>query len=193
MKNLSDKQLFIIALAVALLITGWLFWQSWQTQLIPRTIPTLPLPQARASLSLEPDEAIVKLGQTFGVAIKVEVENGEATGVEAILTYDPNYLEVIDGDKEKTGIQAVEFGFFDEYLGNKVNSKEGKIVVSGINMKGDRFTQGIIGTILFKAKQRGETEVNFVFAPGEKGESDVSAPGGKDILTETFGGSFIVK
>lgn len=193
MKNISDRQIFIIALLFALLLTGWLFWQSWQTQLISRTIPTVSPPKAQATLSLEPQEATIKVGQTFGVGIKIKIENGEATGVEAILTYNPDYLEVLDGDKEEAGIQAVEIGFFDEYLGNKVDSEEGKIVVSGINMSGERFSQGTIGTILFKAKKKGETEVNFVFAPGEKGESDVAAPGGKDILTETIDGVFIIE
>lgn len=192
MKNLSDKQIFFIALAVALLLTGWLLWQSWQTQLISRTIPAIPT-QAQATLSLEPREATVKVGQTFGVGIRVEVKNGEATGVEAILAYDPEYLEVLDGDKEEIGIQAVEIGFFDEYLGNKVDSEEGKITVSGINMSGERFSQGTIGTILFKAKKQGETEVEFIFAPGEKDESDVAAPGGNDILEVTIDGKFNIQ
>jgi len=193
MKNLSDKKTFVIALIFALLLTGWLFWLSWQRQITPSEIIPTPASQTQATLSLEPQEATIKVGQTFGVGIKVEIENGEATGVEAILTYDPEFLEVLDGDKEETGIQTVEIGFFDEYLGNKVDNKEGRITVSGINMKGDRFSQGTIGTILFKAKKKGETEVNFVFAPGEKGESDVAAPGGKDILRETIGSTFIIK
>lgn len=193
MKNLSDKRTFIIALAVALLITGWLFWLSWQRQIAPNEVTPTSTSQAQATLSLEPNETTAKLGQTFGVGIKVKIENGEATGVEAILTYDPNYLEVLDGDKEETGIQAIESGFFDEYLGNKVDNREGKIIVSGINMSGEKFSEGVIGTIFFKAKKEGETEVNFLFAPGEKGESDVAAPGGEDILRRTINGVFTIE
>jgi len=193
MKNLSEKQTFIITLVFALLVTGVLLWASWQKQTAPEVIPfPAPSSQAQATLSLEPSEAVVNLGQTLDVGIKVEVEDGEATGVEAILTFDPEFLEVLDGDKEEKGIQAVELGFFDEYLGNKIDNQEGKIIVSGIKMEG-RFSQGTIGTILFRAKKKGETEIKFIFAPGEKGESDVSAPGGEDILTKTFGGKFIIE
>lgn len=192
MKNLTNKQIFVIALAFAFLVAGLLLRISWQKQRAPRTTSLpLPTPQAQATLSLEPSEATVKLGQIFGVEIKVDVENGEATGVEAILTFDPAFLEVLDGDKEE-GIQAVELGFFDEYLGNKVDNQEGKIIVSGIKME-EQFNQGTIGAILFRAKKKGETEIKFIFAPGEKGESDVSAPGGEDILTKTFGGKFIIE
>jgi len=193
MKNLTNKQIFIIAFVVALLITGLALWQSWQKQIVQKVPLPLPKPQAQATLSLEPSEATVKLGQTFGAGINVEIENGKATGVEAILTFNPTFLEVLDGDKEEEGFQAVELGFFEEYLGNKVDNQEGEVVVSGINMTGKQFSQGTIGTILFRTKKIGETEVKFIFAPGEKDESDVSAPGGKDILIETIGGKYIIK
>lgn len=193
MKNLTNKQFFIIALCAALLVTGLVLKTSWQRQTAPKILPSpLPISQAQATLSLEPSEATVKLSQIFGVEIKVDVENGEATGVETILTFDPNFLEALDGDKEEKGVQAVELGFFDEYLGNNVDNQEGKIIVSGIKME-EQFNQGTIGTILFRAKKKGETEIKFIFAPGEKNESDVSAPGGKDILTKTFGGKFIIE
>jgi hypothetical protein len=138
---------------------------------------------AQAVLLLEPSQTILGLGQTFSLKAWVEVANGEATGVEAMLVFDPNFLQVV---------RVSETGFFDEYLVNKVNNQAGKIVFSGINWK-KRFKSGIIGEILFRSKKKGQTEVKFIFSPGETMESDVTAPGGKDILSKTLGTKVMIK
>lgn len=164
--------------------------RRWEPKRVAET--EILVPQARATLSLEPNRATVKVGQTLSLGIRVDVSQGKATGVEAIISFDPTFLEALDRDKEKEGLQAVEASFFDEYLGNKIDNQKGKVIVSGINLR-EKFNQETIGTILFQAKKKGKTEVNFVFAPGEKGESDVAAPGGKDILAETFGGEVTIK
>lgn len=183
--------LSVLFLGLAVSVISMLERQEIRKKAAPSPPP--PTPQAQATLSLEPAEATVKLGQTFGVGINIEIENGKATGVEATLTFNPTFLEVLDGDKEEEGLQAVELGFFEEYLGNKVDNQEGEIIVSGINMTGEQFSQGTIGTILFRAKKIGETEARFVFASDEKGESDVAAPGGEDILTKTISGKYTIK
>lgn len=193
MKNISKKQTFTITIALifvflALLMTVLTLGISKKGQK-PKLAPR---PQAGAALSLEPNRATVKVDQTFSLGIRVEVSHGKATGVEAIISFDPAFLEAVDGDKEKEGLQAVKAGFFDEYLGNKIDNQNGRVVVSGINLR-EQFNQGTIGVVLFQAKKKGKTEVNFVFAPGEKSESDVAAPGGKDILTKTFGAEVAIK
>lgn len=149
------------------------------------------LAKAAASLSLSPTTGGAAIGGTFNIEIKLNTGGAATTGVDGVVTYNPQVLEV-------TGF---EYGTL--YSGGQPNptidSTTGKIVfhpgvTSTIYAYTTSGTPGTLATITFKGKGAGTSQVAFTCNPGTtQGDTNVWSAN-QDIVScaATTGGSYTV-
>ncbi len=105
-----------IIVALSVLIIGESLWllERLDKAATRKEIPALPsekrvvTPSPKAAVILSsPVTAGVKVGETLSVEVLLKIEEVFASdGIDLILTYNPNLLEVIDEDTAKEGIQV---------------------------------------------------------------------------------------
>lgn len=134
----------------------------------PTTAPT-------ATLSLSPQNLQLKTGQTFKLDLNINPNGKAVDGITVKLNYDPSYLEVIDSDKARSGVQIKTTNLFPVSLNNTVLS--GTITLSSVtNPTGPYVTNASkVGEISFKALKAGSSIVSFDFVPGSTSESNVAS------------------
>lgn len=169
------KPLLIILILVATL---------WLIGFLNRPTPSKPL----SYLALSPDEGTYSLGQTFAVDIILKT-NQEINGADTVLSFDPDILEVIE---IKPG------SVFPAYPRKTIDLQKKQILITGVKIKkdGQVFTQQAnFATIIFKAKNKGRTKVNFVFSKGKTtGSIIVKADlNSENILEKVYNGSYEIK
>jgi len=132
---------------------------------------------ASASLTLVPEKQIIKSGESFLVTINFKTGDYKVDVVDAVLTFDPKILAV---EKISNG------SFFADYPVKKW--EEGKVILTGTigtegKQPGGVKGQGPLGSITFKAKSSGSTDINF-------DQSSLVVTEGTNVLEETKGASF---
>ncbi|MBM2820757.1 MAG: hypothetical protein HW405_517 [Candidatus Berkelbacteria bacterium] len=149
------------------------------------------------SLALTPSSGTYRVGNTFSANVILNTGGNETSGADAIITYNPLDLEVIDVFGTIPGVQVQPGTLYPTYPGNKVDPTAGKISVSGAILGG---TKGYNGTgtfakVTFKVLRAAATSpVNFTFTPGGTTDSNVASTKepGKDLLNEVTNARYIL-
>jgi hypothetical protein len=189
MKQFKKKQVLIFFSLLFLFIFVFsatiFYWRKTPppSEIIKNDTPLLkkqPTPAAKsnfASLSLVPEKQTVKNGQTFLVTINFKTGDFKVDTVDAVLIFDPKILTV---EKISEGM------FFADYPVKKW--EDNKIFLTGTIGAEDKQAggvkgQGAVGSIIFKAKAAGSTQVSF-------DQSSLVAREGENVLGETKGATF---
>lgn len=152
-------------------------------------------PQSRVTrLMLSPTSGVYRVGSTFQVDIGLDTGGHHTSGADAVITYNPKQLAVVDSDKTKSGVQVAPGSLYPKYPFNSVSS--GTISVSGVIQPGSAGYSGIgtFATITFKVlRATSSSQVQFDFTPGSTADSNVaSISGGADLLEQVRNASFVL-
>ena len=160
------------------------------------TAPTPPPPTVQSksqptsvNLSLEAVGGDFKTGGVVTVNVRVNTGGHQTDGIDLVLNFDPKILEATPASLIKTAI-------YPDYPQMRVDSKTGLIQISGISgVEGGTFKgEGILATINFKAKAKGETMLKIDYAKGKTDDSNVVESGtGLDILEDVNDLSLTIK
>ncbi len=145
-----------------------------------------------ATLELSPSTGSYEAGDIFAVDILLDTEGIDVVGVDVILNYPPNLLEVQDEDPGTAGVQITYGTLFDMSLGKVVDPINGKIRFSQLSWLPGYTGSGTLGTIRFKALEGGTANVNFDFTPSGTGDCNVASTlyPGVDILSSVTNGRY---
>lgn len=165
-------------LAKPLLIILVLISALWLIAFLSKE-PTSP----QSWLKLSPEKGKFKVGQEFAVKIILRT-NEEINGADAILSFDPNLLEV----------RTIKEGqAFPLYPRKNIDLK-GRLEITGVKLRkdGQVFTgPQVFAIIVFGGKKRGIAKVNFVFYKGKTtGSSIIKAQGSVNILEKVYNGNY---
>lgn len=158
----------------------------------------LPLPApakvATTSLFLAPASGNYQLGESFDVSVNLDTDKVKTVGVDLVITYDKNKLEVVDSDIKKVGTQIQEGSLYDTYPANLVDEKNGKINFGSNASPGKPpFSgSGSFAVIKFKSKGVGTAKVTIDFTPGVTTDSNVTTSDSKDILAKVENATFTI-
>lgn len=170
-------------LAKPLLIVLVVLGALWLIAFLNQERPPIPL----SLLKLSPLKRGAKVGQEFKVDIILKT-NQEINGADAILSFDPNLLEVSN---------IVEGQIFPLYPRKNVNLEKGRVEITAVKMKkdGQVFTQPMVfATIIFKGKKSGTAKVDFSFSKGKTTRSTIiKAQGSENILEKVYDGEYEIK
>lgn len=183
---LTWKALLII---VGIVVIGELLWGAYvltrpvqgQSDKAPKVVYPM------ASIELETSSSNLNVGDTAKVNIWLSTGEKQTDGVDIVVNFDPNKLEVV----EASGLGAVAVGsLYSEYPVNKAES--GSVVLSGINNPGKTFRgRDLLGSFMVKAKASGKVSVALDFVSGSTTDSNVMETGtARDILIYTKGIEF---
>lgn len=117
------------------------------------------------TLSFEPSSVNTSVGEEFTLTVQVDVGDSEVLGVDALLQYDEDILEVVSmTDGTFLSIGTKEFG------------EPGKAYIAGLveNASESVTGSGPLVDVTFKAQSGGTSDVTFVCREGETGESNIS-------------------
>lgn len=162
--------------------------------------------QAPVILSLQTEKSEYNLNELFEVNILVDSGKRKTAGVDIVLTYNPQILELQSKNqtanspaiKEKTGAKKqptqnpqdfldTEFSSFDIFPYIKIDAVNGKIYFSALSKPLKEVSgKGIVGSLTFKTKATDSTQINFDFQKGLTIDSNVAFLG-KDILDKVYG------
>ncbi|MBI2450947.1 MAG: hypothetical protein HYV52_01245 [Parcubacteria group bacterium] len=142
-----------------------------------------------------------KIGDLVEVGILLENGQKKTTGVDIVLTYDPQIVELQgknsqikqNGKTEPKNFLDVEFSSFDFFPYFNLNTKNGKIYFSALARPlREVVGKGVIATLTFKVIKTGETSINLVFEKGLSSDSNV-AYAGRDILKQVRNLNLVIK
>ena len=111
----------------------------------------------------------LRAGQEVTVHLRVK-KASLVYGVELALSFDPQYLEVIDASPASAQVQVQPGNFFDSqqafFLKNKVDNQSGTIdyIMTLLNPAPPVKGAGKLFTLRFKAKKKGKTKVRIIKA-----------------------------
>ena len=144
-------------------------------------------PVGEATLSLDPAQGNFRLGEVFEVVVQMDTKGEPAVGIDAIVNYDPNILEVVE---------ITPGTLFTTYFRKGENKEKQKIYLNAaIFTKAEKpfVGQGVFGTIKFRSIKSGKTTLSFEYIPRATGDSNVTTAGGLDFLTEVIGGEYLIQ
>jgi hypothetical protein len=149
----------------------------------PSEKATPAVPEAKGTLSFSPSSGQYKEGEIFSVDIIADSHDQPIAGVDLILKYNSDILEVKAENKEF--VKAGE-NFFLAFPAGEQDEK-GAFRFSVLTQD-PREVKEKIATIFFLAKKEGEVKLEFVFEKGATNDSNMAlAGGGKDILSSVSG------
>lgn len=170
---------FVLVIAGELIWAGWTLFKPQSNQAAP-VLEAVEVADEPTVIKLESSDTQVKVGAKLTVSLQM-VSNKKTDGADVIINYDPKALSV-----ELVGKVPVILGdLYNEYPVNAVDPKLGKITVSGISTgESGTLGNGLLGSIVFTAKQAGQTKVSVDFAAGVTTDSNVLQTGtGEDVLS----------
>lgn len=188
---LTWRSLMIMAMVV---VIGELIWGAYVlTRPIAKRNQAPSTVYPMASINLESTKTDLSVGETIQVDIVLSTGGKRTDGVDMIINFDPNKLEVIQASGSGGLVPVKVNNLYSEYPINKVD--DGKVVISGINNPGTIFSgNDIFGTLNFRAKSAGKTSVGLEFTSGSTTDSNVMESGtARDILIYTKGIDFNIK
>lgn len=176
----------IIFALVAIVLIGEIIWagrtltQSISINKNGNTVPS-PTKSPENTISLKTPSKTLKVGGKAAVTIGVS-SSRPTDGTDIIIKYDPNLLSVVTSSP--SGIPVNVGSMYSAYPVNKLDEKNGRIVVSGISTSSEGVIPlGAFGVVVFKAKAVGKTQVALDFTPGNTVDSNIiDSKTSKDIL-----------
>jgi len=177
-----NKRIIYLIMAIGAIVLvvelAWAYSALYKTsQNTPPAVKSIL--DSSAKVSLTTSSTNVKVGDQISVVITI-TSTALTDGTDLIINFDPKALEVVP----ITNVPVSGGSIYTEYPNNKLDLTKGIIAVSGISSEKDgRLANGVFGTIIFKAKALGNTNINVMYSPGATDESNViETATGKDIL-----------
>ncbi|MBI4067127.1 hypothetical protein HY407_01990 [Candidatus Gottesmanbacteria bacterium] len=174
-KSIVTKKIYILVgiLAILLLVVVYIRLANRKTPAPTITETTTQNQQVsnvkEGRLYLVPASLDLKLGQSATLDIMLVASSYSLDGVDAVLSFDPAYIEVVGG--------KASFGdAFPSYLKNVVDKDKSRIYITGVTFEPQPTP--LAGEILFatlqlKAKQVGQTTISFLVSPTGKDLSNI--------------------
>lgn len=188
---IKHKKLVLLCLAIVILIESfWAFSYIKSANMIklPLITQLMEKPKEKiASMSLTPSNIQAKVGENFEISVDVDMLNRTVNGIDAVIKYDPQMLEVVDADNDASGTQVSTGTIFNTLLINSVDPLEGKIFVTGSRISTtDEPVNGVgtIAKISLVSLQAGNTTLEILYDPQKSNLSNVTeSKTSKNILT----------
>lgn len=130
-------------------------------------------------MSVDPSEVTVTVESQFTSSISVDLAGREVNGMDAIIKYDPQLLEVLE---------SASGDLFENLLVNEIDTENGTISITASRLSKDSppiSVNGILSVITFQALQPGITTVDIVFDPQTTSTSNVTEAGTSDNILTT--------
>lgn len=189
---IKHKKLVLVCLAIVIVIESlWAVSYIKSTNMIklPLITQLIQIPKEKiASLSLEPVSLQTQVGSQFEVSVNVDMKDRTVNGIDAVIKYNPQMLEVVDSDNETAGTQAQTGTIFKTLLVNQADPIDGKIVLTGSRISTSQEPikgTGTFAKISFIAKQAGNTNLEILFDSKKTNLSNVTeSKTSKNILTD---------
>lgn len=146
-------------------------------KVVPKKTEVLIL--SGGTVTLSSSKTNYKIGEAVPVVIKISTGNHLTAGTDLVLKYDPLKLEASASSFIKGQTTYGEFPAIN------INPTAGQVRVSGVAAveKVGFNGNGDFGTLQFRAKQAGPTEVSLDFKPNLTNDSNMVEVGtNKDIL-----------
>jgi len=184
------KHLIFIFVGILLVILVGVFY------VLARTGNIKPFAAALVpTLSLSPSSGTHTLGQTFEVNILLDTAGKSVDGVDIhYLNYNPKAMEVQDEDTNAAGVQIRQGSLFPTYIGNTVDTTNGRISISGIvSPGGSGFSgAGTFATVVFKALTASPSSaVTIDYTSGLTTDSNIVEHGTiTDVLAVVINGNY---
>ncbi|MBN2393591.1 MAG: LysM peptidoglycan-binding domain-containing protein [Anaerolineae bacterium] len=118
--------------------------------------------QNSTQVKLAPDEAAISVEQT--IAMTVQVENiANLYGVEIVITFDPNLLEVVDADPGKPGTQIKTGDFLSGGMEDTNAVADGRIeyIMQQVSPNPPSNGGGVLARITFKGIGSGQADIRI--------------------------------
>ncbi len=127
-----------------------------------------PKPTFAQTLSFDPTQQGVVVGQQFTVKININTGGQQTSGADALITYDPNILSVVS---------ASNGGFYTNFANNPLSSVNNKYLISGFETDSTSLKSGTgtLATVTFSGKANGTSVVSFDCTTGSKSDSNIIA------------------
>ncbi|MBI2196781.1 hypothetical protein HYU45_04205 [Candidatus Daviesbacteria bacterium] len=179
-KKFSVLKIIFIVLGVVLVVE--IIYAGWT--LFPKSGTTSPpvagtTERSTARISLTAPQQSFQVGDLIPVSVILDSGLKTISGVDLIVRYDPEILEITKAGLSKGNI-------LDEYPLMSVDSGSGLVSISGISSLGGGFAgKGEFATLNFKAKQTANTSLTINFEKDTTTASNlVEANTSKNILEE---------
>lgn len=124
-------------------------------------------PPRRALVRITPEQTILRRGQTRTLAVRVQRVH-DLYGVDIIVTFDPQVIEVVDADPTKEGVQITQGEFLDPgfTVYNTADNQRGEIrfTMTQLNPSEAKKGNGVLFYITIRGKQIGRTRITITKA-----------------------------
>lgn len=146
------------------------------------------------SLSLEPSTKDYQVGDELKVDVILDTASQQTAGVDVVLEYDPQTLELIPQDKILDE-WLPEDSPFKNYPRSFLDLEKGNLSFSAL-MEAQKSFKGKtkIATLHFKALTTKTTKIDFVFKRGSTTDSNIADFfNASDMLNKVQNGSYKIK
>jgi len=142
------------------------------------------LATSTAELSFSPRESTYSRGQEWQSFLSLKT-TGKVAGVDAVFTFDPALLQIIEVDKQAEIYTMTKA---------QIDNKKGTVSVSFLARPGTFFTGEItLGAVRVKGERTGEGVLGLDFSPTMSKSNAAEFGTGKDLLTAVINGYYKIK
>lgn len=149
-------------------------------------IPT-PTREPRGEMWIDPERISATMGEQITLQIMIDAHNTEINGSDAIVNYDPEFLEVVSIDEPNEPDR--EFILFDR-------QSEGQLQITTIKSSASNTTtpQMTIAVVTFSTLKPGTTLLDLEYRPGATiGSTIVRARDTENILDRVAGAMITIE
>ena len=178
LNNSEITRIVIVVLILLLLLGGFLFLKlrSITRREAGNNISLSPTVTAQVEnldnnrMYFKPAKKEVSQGKEFEMVIYLRADKKTLFGADAVITYDPEYLDVVE---------IKEADIFKSYPKKKADAEKKLIKISGYTPANDRPLSGeqLFATLKLKAKKAGKTKLTFDFQKGRTNRSTLVEAG----------------
>lgn len=182
----NSPQLFIVILVLVIMVEIALGFYLFKGKITPPAPVSLPKVQEEYSgrLWLEPSNLSVGVGEIFQIKIMFNAAANPVNALDAILSYDPDLLQLLEEDI----IPGTIFPFYPRKL---IEPEKGRLVLTGVQLEKTR--EALIGDqtfalINFKALKKGSAQIEVA-----QGSTIIAAETSWNLLGEASGSQIEIK
>ncbi len=140
------------------------------------------------TLSLDPTQIGVTVGQEFTVKININTNGVQTSGADAMITFDSNVLDLTN---------TANGGFYTTFAANPLSGATNKYYINAFetDSTSTKTGSGTIATLTFKGKANGSSPVTFDCTAGSKADTNIIKSGTSDDVVNCSGlvtGSYTV-
>ncbi len=123
----------------------------------PASFPATPL-TGDAQITLESASSRFSTGRNFIIQLRVNTKGEKVKSYTAVISFDPQKLEIIDKNTSISGVQVEYNGSFT-LTENAANNTQGSVRLRAENTTATSFNQ-LVGALTFRAKTTGQTTIS---------------------------------